>query len=85
MRYLPGLAVASAILIVSSQATSATRSQSVRQVQLISMTAPASIETALTAEGPLTLAEAIERPDEPAGFQVHDLSRRYVQFRMQQE
>ncbi|RYF22177.1 MAG: lytic transglycosylase domain-containing protein [Oxalobacteraceae bacterium] len=84
MRYLPGLVVASAILIVSSQATAATRSQSVRQVQLISMIAPASIETPVTAEGPSGSTEALELPDVPAGFQVHDLSRRYVQFRMQQ-
>lgn len=76
-----GVAIATVALATSATAAPGKRG-AVRRVELISMTtapAPPIVDEAL---------EAIENapaPDLPAEFKVHDLSRRYVEFRMKQE
>jgi soluble lytic murein transglycosylase-like protein len=70
-------------LIVGSQAGAAARGAAPRKVELISMTG--SLPIAEAAPSPNVLASMNEASPLPDAFQVHDLSRRYVQFRMQQE
>lgn len=72
-------------LIAGSQARGAPKEPIVRNVQLISMTeSPPTQDPTLAREAPPSnsLKAALPLPE---AFQVHDLSRRYVQFRMQQE
>jgi hypothetical protein len=70
-------------LIVGSQAGAAARGAALRKVELISMAGGLPIAEA--APSPNVLALMNEASPLPDAFQVHDLSRRYVQFRMQQE
>lgn len=84
MRQLPYFMIACATLFAGSPALSAMRKAPARRVELISMTSGPAAGT----EAPLESSSAIVADDLsplPAAFQVHDLSRRYVQFRMQQE
>lgn len=74
-----------ASVIIASQAVAAPKRGPVRKVQLISMTGPAPLEGDATVSDRVETAELGEAPPLPEAFQVHDLSRRYVQFRMQQE
>lgn len=74
------VAIASVALATSATAEPSKRSN-VRRIELISMT---------TAPGPLAAdleagTEALPVPGLPPEFKVHDLSRRYVEFRMKQE
>ncbi len=85
MRYPVAVAGLCASLIVGSHAVAAPKRIVVRKVQLISMTGGAPAETASPAPEIGGSVEASEAPSLPSAFQVHDLSRRYVQFRMQQE
>ena len=72
-------------LIISSQPLAAAQGAAVRKVQLISMTGSMPIEDAPSAPDSSKSAAMAEASPLPNVFQVHDLSRRYVQFRMQQE
>lgn len=72
-------------LIVGSQALAAPKRGFVRKVQLISMTGTAPIEEETVGPDSAAPQAAVDAPPLPASFAVHDLSRRYVQFRMQQE
>ena len=72
-------------LIVSSQALAAPKRGLVRKVQLISMTGTPPVEEEAVAPDSAEPLAAVDAPPLPASFAVHDLSRRYVQFRMQQE
>ena len=72
-------------VIIGSQALAAPKRGPVRKVQLISMTGPAPLEEAIAVPDRVEAAGLDEAPPLPEAFQVHDLSRRYVQFRMQQE
>lgn len=85
MRYPLAAAGLCAALIVGSQAGAAPKGSAFRKVQLISMTG--SLPTDATSSLPgIPPSAAIAEPSPlPEAFQVHDLSRRYVQFRMQQE
>ena len=74
-----------ASIIIASQAVAAPKRGPVRKVQLISMTGPAPLEGDAAVSDRGETAELGEAPPLPEAFQVHDLSRRYVQFRMQQE
>jgi len=72
-------------LIVSSQALAAPKRGLVRKVQLISMTGTGPVEEETVGPDSAAPLSAVDAPPLPASFAVHDLSRRYVQFRMQQE
>ncbi|MBZ6383039.1 lytic transglycosylase domain-containing protein [Sphingomonas sanguinis] len=74
-----------ASVIIASQAVAAPKRGPVRRAQLISMTGPAPLEGNAGVSDRGEKAELGEAPPLPESFQVHDLSRRYVQFRMQQE
>lgn len=83
MRQLPYLFVACVTLFAGSPVLSATQKAPTRRVELISMTDAPPGE----AHEPVEKSSAIEPDGAPpplAAFQVHDLNRRYVQFRMQQ-
>ena len=85
MRYPVAVIGLCAGLIVGCQAIAAPKRVGVRKVQLISMMGSPPVEEAGPAFG---IAGPVQTPDVPAlpaSFAVHDLSRRYVQFRMQQE
>lgn len=85
MRYPLAAAVLCAALIVGSQAGAAPKGSAFWKVQLISMTGSLPIEATTSLPGIPTSAAMVEPSPLPDAFQVHDLSRRYVQFRMQQE
>ena len=70
-------------LIVGSQAGAAPRGAALRKVELISMTG--SLPIAKEEPSPNVSISMNDPSPLPDAFQVHDLSRRYVQFRMQQE
>lgn len=72
-------------LIVGSQALAAPKRGIVRKVELISMMAAPASEDAVPAPAGAGPAQTADAAPLPASFEVHDLSRRYVQFRMQQE
>ena len=84
MRYPVAFLGVCAGLIVGSQAFAAPK-RAVRKVQLISMVDVAPSEAAMPAPDLSVSPDTAGAPALPASFQVHDLSRRYVQFRMQQE
>ncbi|MDQ0840121.1 lytic transglycosylase domain-containing protein [Sphingomonas faeni] len=85
MRYPLVAAGLCAALIVGSQAGAAPKGSAFRKVQLISMTGSLPIEATTSLPEIPTSAPMVEPSPLPDAFQVHDLSRRYVQFRMQQE
>lgn len=85
MRYPLAAAGLCAALIVGSQAGAAPKGPAFRKVQLISMTGSLPVEATTSLPGIPTSAPMVEPSPLPDAFQVHDLSRRYVQFRMQQE
>lgn len=85
MRNLVSTIAFCASVIIASQAVAAPKRGPVRKVQLISMTGPAPLEGAASVSDRGETSELEEAPPLPEAFQVHDLSRRYVQFRMQQE
>lgn len=85
MRYPLTAAGLCAALIVSSQAGAAPKGSAFRKVQLISMTGSLPTEATSSLPGIPPSAAIVEPSPLPGAFQVHDLSRRYVQFRMQQE
>jgi len=85
VRYPLAAAGLCAALIVGSQAGAAPKGSAFRKVQLISMTGSLPIEATTSLSGIPTSAPMVEPSPLPDAFQVHDLSRRYVQFRMQQE
>jgi hypothetical protein len=85
MRYPLAVTGLCAALIVGSQAVAAPKGSAFRKVQLISMTGSLPIADATSSRDISTSAVASETAPLPDAFQVHDLSRRYVQFRMQQE
>lgn len=68
-----------------SQPRATPKRRAVRSVQLISMAQPAPSEDAVAGPDGAEPASRGEAAPLPEAFQVHDLSRRYVQFRMQQE
>ena len=71
--------------MLGSQVLAAPKRGVVRKVELIAMTGSVPSEDATPSPDIGEVAETAEAPPLPASFQVHDLSRRYVQFRMQQE
>lgn len=84
MRYSVVFLGISGALMASAPAVAAPRKQPVRKVELISMNdAQLGSAARALAEGEAVLDAPA--PPLPEAFQVHDLSRRYVQFRMQQE
>lgn len=85
MRYSLAAAGLCAALIVGSQAGAAPKASAFRKVQLISMTGGLPTEATSSLPGIPTAAAIVEPSPLTDAFQVHDLSRRYVQFRMQQE
>jgi len=85
VRYPLAAAGLCAALIVGSQAGAAPKGPAFRKVQLISMTGSLPVEATTSLPGIPTSAPMVEPSPLPDAFQVHDLSRRYVQFRMQQE
>lgn len=85
MRYPLAAAGLCAALIVGSQAGAAPKGSAFRKVQLISMTGSMPTEATSSLSGIPPLTAIVEPSPLPDAFQVHDLSRRYVQFRMQQE
>ena len=85
LRYPVALVGLCAGLILGSQALAAPKRASVRKVQLISMTGGPPAASPMPLPDHDTSSGALDTPLLPASFQVHDLSRRYVQFRMQQE
>ena len=85
MRYSVSTIAICASVIIGSQALAAPKRGPVRKVQLISMTGPAPLEEDVAVSHRVETADLGEAPALPEAFQVHDLSRRYVQFRMQQE
>lgn len=85
MRYPLAAAGLCAALIVGSQAGAAPKGSAFRKVQLISMTGSMPTEATSSLPGIPPLTAIVEPSPLPDAFQVHDLSRRYVQFRMQQE
>ncbi len=85
VRYPLAAAGLCAALIVGSQAGAAPKGSAFRKVQLISMTGSLPTEATSSLLGIPPLAAIVEPSPLPDAFQVHDLSRRYVQFRMQQE
>ena len=85
MRYSVSTIALCASVILTSQALAAPKRGPVRKVQLISMTGPASLENVVAVPDATEVAGIGVAPPLPDAFQVHDLSRRYVQFRMQQE
>jgi len=85
VRYPLAAAGLCAALIVGSQAGAAPKGSAFRKVQLISMTGSLPTEATSSLPGIPTAAAIVEPSPLPDAFQVHDLSRRYVQFRMQQE
>lgn len=85
MRYPVAFIGLCASLIAGTPALAGPKRVGVRKVELISMTGSPSLEEA---GAPSSIVDAGQTPDVPAlpaSFAVHDLSRRYVQFRMQQE
>lgn len=85
MRYPVAFIGLCASLIAGTPALAGPKRVGVRKVQLISMIGSPSLEEA---GAPSSIVDAGQTPDVPAlpaSFAVHDLSRRYVQFRMQQE
>jgi len=72
-------------LILGSQAFAASKRTAVREVQLISMTRGRPVDRSSPALVTADPGQTPAAPSLPASFEVHDLSRRYVQFRMQQE
>lgn len=84
MRYPVAVLCVCAGLIVGPEAFAAPK-RAVRKVQLISMVDVAPSEGAMLAPELSLSPDTAGAPPLPASFQVHDLSRRYVQFRMQQE
>jgi hypothetical protein len=85
MRYPLAVTGLCAALIVGSQAGAAPKRSAFQKVQLISMTGGLPIADATYSPDISSSAVAPETAPLPDTFQVHDLSRRYVQFRMQQE
>jgi len=85
VRYPLAAAGLCAALIVGSQAGAAPKGSAFRKVQLISMTGSLPTDATSSLPGIPPLAAIAEPSPLPDAFQVHDLSRRYVQFRMQQE
>ena len=85
MRYPLAAAGLCAALIVGSQAGAAPKGSAFRKVQLISMTGSLPTEATRSLPGISPSAAIVEPSPLPDAFQVRDLSRRYVQFRMQQE
>jgi len=72
-------------LIVGSQALAAPKRGGLRKVELISMMRDGPVEEAASAPPNAEERQTLKEPSLPVSFEVHDLSRRYVQFRMQQE
>lgn len=85
MRYPVAFVGLCAGLIVGSQAFAAPKRVGVRKVQLISMMGSPPVEDAGPAPSIIEQGQTPDIPSLPPSFAVHDLSRRYVQFRMQQE
>jgi soluble lytic murein transglycosylase-like protein len=89
MRYLSAVFLLSTSLIAATPAARAVGRRGVRKVELISMTVPPPIakppeapDAAQMREAPSSDLAAAALSDQ---FKVHDLSRRYVEFRMKQE
>jgi len=82
VRYRVTLSVISASLLGLSPVAAKPAKTGSRQVQLISMTRVAPVPSSVTQDED---ALAIAAPTLPPAFQVHDLSRRYVEYRMNQE
>ena len=80
-KFYAGVAIASVALATSASAAPEKRGK-VRRVELISMTTASALPMAEGDGGP---ADDLPAPDLPPEFKVHDLSRRYVEFRMKQE
>ncbi len=80
-KFYAGVAIVSVALAASASAAPEKRGK-VRRVELISMTAPSALPMAEGDGGP---TDDLPAPDLPPEFKVHDLSRRYVEFRMKQE
>jgi hypothetical protein len=77
------LAIASMALATSATAAPGKRSN-IRRVEMISMTTAPSAAAPM-ADGDFGAIENPPAPELPAEFKIHDLSRRYVEFRMKQE
>jgi soluble lytic murein transglycosylase-like protein len=84
VRYPLAVAGLFAGLIVASQAVAAPKGTAFRKVQLISMTRGLPTEEDTSAPDSPTSAALADASPPLDPFQVHDLSRRYVEFRMQQ-
>ena len=85
VRYLVAFVSLCTGLVLGSQAFAESKRKAVREVQLISMTGGRPVEHSTPALVTAEPRQMPEVPSLPASFKVHDLSRRYVQFRMQQE
>jgi hypothetical protein len=85
VRYPLAVAGLCVSLVVGSQAVASPKGSAFRRVQLISMTGSLPISDPGSSPDVSASAVADGATPLPDGFQVHDLSRRYVQFRMQQE
>ena len=85
MRYPVALIGLCAGLIVGSQALATPKRGGLRKVQFISMMRDGPVEESASASISAEKGQALVALSLPASFEVHDLSRRYVQFRMQQE
>jgi soluble lytic murein transglycosylase-like protein len=84
VRYPLAVAGLFAGLIVASQAVAAPKGTAFRKVQLISMTRGLPTQEKTSAPDSPTSAALADASPPLDPFQVHDLSRRYVEFRMQQ-
>lgn len=85
MRYPVAFVCLCASLITGSHAVAAPKRVGVRKVQLISMTGSHAVDDAHSTPATSGQEQSPIAAPLPPGFEVHDLSRRYVQFRMQQE
>jgi hypothetical protein len=85
VRYSVALIGLCASLIVGSHALAAPKRGGLRKVQFISMMRNSPVEEAAPTPTTAEEGQTLEEPSLPVSFEVHDLSRRYVQFRMQQE
>lgn len=84
MRNLAVFLAVTGVLMATPSSAAPPNKPAIRKVELIVMNQAASPESsaALTDSGMMAAPEAAPLP---AAFQIHNLSRRYVQYRMQQE
>ena len=82
MRVFLPVAALAGLAAITPSAVLAQKAKAVRQVQLIAMGGPAAADPVAPASPDLAEATPTSLPE---AFRVHDLSRRYVEYRMAQE